>query len=60
MEYENGRESLDEHLLARLGAGQTELNRLQVRDAFERVFYCVHRIVLLECFYVSHQEICAG
>jgi hypothetical protein len=54
MEHENRWERLDENLLTRLAARQTEPNRLQVRDACESFFYSVHRIVLLECFNVSH------
>jgi hypothetical protein len=59
MEYKNGWKHLDENLLARLTeARRTELNRFQVRYACECVFYSVHRIVLLRCFNVSHQDIC--
>ena len=60
MEDKNGWKLLDEHLLARLAeARRSELDRLQVRDACECVFYSVHRIVL-ESFDVSHQDICVG
>jgi hypothetical protein len=59
MEHENWRERLDEHLLARLAARRTKLNRCQVRDAFECVFYSVNRIVLLEVS-MSVPKICVG
>ena len=51
MEYENRWNRLNEHLLARPAkARRIELHRLRVGDAYERVFYSVHRIVLLESF----------
>ena len=47
MDNENGWESLDKHLLARLArARRTKLDRLQVRDACQCVIYSIHRIVL--------------
>jgi hypothetical protein len=61
MEHENRWENLDENLLARLAeARRSELHGLQVRDACECVFYIGHRIVLLECFDLSRQDICMG
>lgn len=58
MEDENRRKRFDEHIPARLvEARRTGLHRLQVRDSCERVFYRAHRIVLLESFYVSHQDV---
>ena len=47
IEHENGWRRLDDQLLACL-ARRTELNSLQVRNAFECVFYGVYRIVLSE------------
>ena len=60
MEHENGRECLDEYSLTRLVARRSEPNRLHVRDACECIFYSVHRIVLLKCFDVSHQDMCGS
>ena len=40
MEHENGWEHLDEDLLTE--TRRTELNRLQVRDVCECVFYSAH------------------
>ena len=61
MEDENWREHLDEHLLACLTqARRTELDRLQVQDVCQRVFYSTHRVVLLERFDVSYQDISVG
>ena len=55
MEDENWRKRFNEHLLARLAESRrTELDRLQVRDACECVFYSVNRIVLLDRLDVSH------
>ena len=61
MEDENERESLDQNLLARLTqARRTELDRLQMRDTCECVFYSVYRTVLSNNFCVSHQDTCVG
>ena len=55
MEDENWREPLDEHLLACCArARRIELDRLQVGDVCERVFYGTHRVMLLERFDVSY------
>jgi hypothetical protein len=63
VEDENRRKHLDLHLLARLRlerlarARWTKLHRLQVRDPCECVFYSMHRIMLLDSFNVSHQDV---
>ena len=58
MKDEDGWQSFDEHLLARLtNARWTELDRLRVGDARECVFYNVYRIVLSDSFDVSNQDI---
>ena len=58
MEDKNWREPLDEHLLGcRARARRIELDRLQVGDVCERVFYGMHRVMLLERFDVSYRNI---